>query len=91
MNDSGAPTRLDMLRFLERVQVADLDRTRKWIAAEERREAERQRDAPARSSAPDWLIAMGSAGGTPWMGTSAAATWRASAIVAPIEARRCGP
>jgi hypothetical protein len=55
MNDLGAPTRLDMLRFLERVQLGDLDRTRKWIAAEERRETERQRGAQAQASAPDWL------------------------------------
>ncbi|MFE6755582.1 hypothetical protein ACFVDQ_18535 [Streptomyces sp. NPDC057684] len=91
MNDSDAPARLDMLRFLERVQVADPDRTRKWIAAEERRETARQRDVQVRSSAPDWLIEMRSAGGTSWMCTSAADTWQASAIVAPIEARRCGP
>ncbi|CAL9677787.1 hypothetical protein SUDANB105_08098 (plasmid) [Streptomyces sp. enrichment culture] len=45
-----------MLRFLERVQVADLERTRRWIADEERRDAERQRGIAARPPAPDWLI-----------------------------------
>jgi hypothetical protein len=40
MNDR--PSRLEMLRFLERVQAADLERTRRWIAEEERRLAERQ-------------------------------------------------
>ncbi|MFF1760393.1 DUF6233 domain-containing protein [Streptomyces sp. NPDC058266] len=65
MNDSTSPTRLDLLRFLERVQVGDLDRTRRWIAAEERRETERQRGAQARLPAPDWLIEMGLGGRDP--------------------------
>ncbi|MER5584137.1 DUF6233 domain-containing protein [Streptomyces asoensis] len=58
MNDHPA-SRLDQLRFLERVQLADLERTRKWIAAEERRDAERQRGEQARPPAPDWLIELG--------------------------------
>ncbi|TXJ75434.1 hypothetical protein E2C11_23260 [Streptomyces lavendulae] len=33
------PSRLDLLRFLERVQLADLERTRRWIAEEEQRAA----------------------------------------------------
>jgi hypothetical protein len=45
-----------MLRFLERVQLRDLERTRRWIANEERREAERQRGLAARPPTPDWLI-----------------------------------
>ncbi|MGW6138099.1 DUF6233 domain-containing protein [Streptomyces sp. NPDC055140] len=65
MNDSTSPTRLDLLRFLERVQVGDLDRTRRWIAAEERREAERQRGVQAGPPAPDWLIEMGLGGRDP--------------------------
>jgi hypothetical protein len=65
MNDSSAPTRLDKLRFLERVQVGDLDRTRRWIAAEERRETERHRGAQARPPASDWLIEMGLGGRAP--------------------------
>lgn len=48
-----------MLRFLERVQVGDLERTRRWIADEERRETERQRGEQARPPAPDWLLEMG--------------------------------
>ncbi|WP_172629517.1 hypothetical protein [Streptomyces sp. NL15-2K] len=51
MNDPGLP-RLAMLRFLERVQERDLARTRRWIADEERREAERQRGIQARPLAP---------------------------------------
>jgi hypothetical protein len=50
-------SRLDLLRFLERVQVADLERTRGWIAAEEARLAEiaaRQPPAPP----PDWELEL---------------------------------
>lgn len=50
---------LDALRFLERVQVRDLARTRRWIADAERREAERLRGEQARPPAPDWLIELG--------------------------------
>jgi hypothetical protein len=53
------PSRLDLLRFLERVQVADLERTRRWIADEERKTAEKQRGIDARPPAPDWLLEMG--------------------------------
>ncbi|WP_338704291.1 DUF6233 domain-containing protein (plasmid) [Streptomyces sp. Q6] len=59
MND---PTRLDLLRFLERVQEGDLARTRRWIAAEEQRQAERARGAAARPPEPDWLIEQGLTG-----------------------------
>ncbi|MFI9339993.1 DUF6233 domain-containing protein [Streptomyces sp. NPDC052773] len=52
------PPRLATLRFLERVQLRDLERTRRWIADEERREAERQRGA-ARPAPPDWLLELG--------------------------------
>ncbi|MFF1631572.1 DUF6233 domain-containing protein [Streptomyces sp. NPDC058272] len=58
MNDSSA-SRLDQLLFLKRVQEHDLERTRRWIAAEERRQAERRRGAEARPPAPDWLIEQG--------------------------------
>ncbi|MEV6838866.1 DUF6233 domain-containing protein [Streptomyces sp. NPDC051133] len=60
MNDDRPLTRLDMLRFARRVvehqaarQLALMDR---WIADEERREAERQRRLAVRQAAPDWLI-----------------------------------
>jgi hypothetical protein len=59
VNDPASPSRLDLLRFLERVQLADLERTRRWIADEERREAERQRGEQARPEPPDWLIEYG--------------------------------
>ncbi|MFI6561335.1 DUF6233 domain-containing protein [Streptomyces sp. NPDC050534] len=58
MNDPVL-SRLELLRFLQRVQERDLARTRRWIAEEERREAERQRGLNARPPAPQWLIDVG--------------------------------
>jgi hypothetical protein len=58
MNDPGL-SRLATLRFLERVQERDLARTRRWIAQEEQREAERRHRLAARPPAPDWLIERG--------------------------------
>ncbi|MFC9682698.1 DUF6233 domain-containing protein [Streptomyces sp. NPDC056948] len=58
MNDPES-SRLALLRFLERVQERDLDRTRRWIADEERREAERLRGVERRPPAPEWLIERG--------------------------------
>jgi hypothetical protein len=52
-------SRLDQLLFLKRVQEADLERTRRWIAAEERRQAEQRRGEQARPPEPDWLIEQG--------------------------------
>jgi hypothetical protein len=48
-----------------RRNIGDLDRTRRWIAAEERRETERQRGAQAQPPAPDWLIEIGLGGRDP--------------------------
>ncbi|AZP17836.1 hypothetical protein EJC51_18055 [Streptomyces aquilus] len=59
MNDPLPLTRLDVLRFLERVQVRDLERTRRWIADEERRENERLRREERRPPEPEWLIQYG--------------------------------
>jgi hypothetical protein len=58
VNDPG-PSRLALLRFLERVQERDLARTRQWIANEERREAEQRRGRKARLPSPEWLIEAG--------------------------------
>ncbi|WP_194279790.1 DUF6233 domain-containing protein [Streptomyces sp. SYP-A7193] len=58
MNEPG-PTRLVLLRFLERVQLRDLERTRHWIADEERREQERRRGIRDRPVSPDWLLEQG--------------------------------
>lgn len=57
MDDSGS--RLALLRFLERVQERDLARTRRWIADEERRQAEHQRGIEARPPKLEWLIERG--------------------------------
>ncbi|MGW5736986.1 MULTISPECIES: DUF6233 domain-containing protein [Streptomyces] len=65
MNDPTPLTRLDLLRFLERVQERDLARTRGWIADEERRAGERIRGEQGRPSAPDWLIEQGLDGRAP--------------------------
>ncbi|GGV45510.1 DUF6233 domain-containing protein [Streptomyces spectabilis] len=60
MHDTAPESpRLTALRFLERVQVGDLERTRRWIAAEEQRETERARGAAARPPTPDWLLETG--------------------------------
>ncbi|MEU9214824.1 DUF6233 domain-containing protein [Streptomyces sp. NPDC048415] len=63
MNDSGP--RLDLLRFLERVQERDLARTRRWIAEEERRETERRRGEQRRPPVPDWVLQLGIGQGRP--------------------------
>lgn len=60
-----SPSRLDVLRFLERVQLRDLERTRRWIADEERREAERLRGLAARPPVPDWILEMSLGGRHP--------------------------
>lgn len=58
MSDANV-SRLALLRFLEEVQKRDLERTRRWIAVEEQREAERRRRMEARPPAPDWLLERG--------------------------------
>jgi hypothetical protein len=54
VSDSPA-SRLDLLRFLEKVQLRDLDRTRGWIAAEEQRLAEQSARLPP-APPPDWEL-----------------------------------
>ncbi|MFI8499482.1 DUF6233 domain-containing protein [Streptomyces sp. NPDC085524] len=56
MSDSS-PSRLDLLRFLERVQVGDLERTRGWIAAEEKRQAELSARLPP-APPPEWELEL---------------------------------
>lgn len=50
---------------LERVQLCDLERTRRWIADEERRETERRRGIDARPGPPDRLLDHGINGRSP--------------------------
>ncbi|WP_432182064.1 DUF6233 domain-containing protein [Streptomyces sp. NBC_00063] len=64
MNDNSTP-RLDMLRFARRIAVQQVEQIDRWIAAEERREAEHRHGEQARPPAPDWLIEMGLGGRDP--------------------------
>ncbi|MER5725648.1 MULTISPECIES: DUF6233 domain-containing protein [Streptomyces] len=52
-------SRLDKLLFLLRVQEQQLDVTRRWIADEERRQAERIQGERARPPLPDWVMELG--------------------------------
>ncbi|MFJ9033035.1 DUF6233 domain-containing protein [Streptomyces sp. NPDC102274] len=45
-------SRLEALRFLEKVQLRDLERTRRWIAMEEGRTAE----TATRQPPPEWVV-----------------------------------
>lgn len=57
VNDSTSLTRLDLLRFLERVQKRDLARTRRWIAEEEARAVQQERRQETEERvAPDWIL-----------------------------------
>ncbi|GAA2945878.1 MULTISPECIES: DUF6233 domain-containing protein [Streptomyces] len=56
---SEQSSRLEMLRFLLRVQEQQLHATRRWIADEERREAERHQGEQARPPQPDWVLELG--------------------------------
>ncbi|MEE1930840.1 DUF6233 domain-containing protein [Streptomyces sp. TRM 70351] len=57
------PSRLQLLHFTRRVVVqqatAALAQVDGWIAAEERREAERRRGQQNRPTPPDWLVQYG--------------------------------
>ncbi|MER7693861.1 DUF6233 domain-containing protein [Streptomyces sp. NPDC097610] len=46
-------------------QLADFECSRRWIAAEQRREEERQRGAAARPPAPGWVIEQALDGHSP--------------------------
>ncbi|MFD9571939.1 DUF6233 domain-containing protein [Streptomyces sp. NPDC059982] len=64
MDAQPPPTpRLELLRFLERVQLRDLRRTRDWIADEERHAAAEAARRPA--PPPEWLIEHGIGTGRP--------------------------
>ncbi|MEU9031922.1 DUF6233 domain-containing protein [Streptomyces sp. NPDC048383] len=89
MSDSST-ARLDLLRFLERVQVRDLKRTRDWIAVEEQllaASAER-RPAPA---PPAWLVEHGIGAGRPAVRVHTGDCWDTRTRCKPAtldEARR---
>ncbi|GAA0291286.1 hypothetical protein GCM10010302_32320 [Streptomyces polychromogenes] len=66
--DQHSPARLEQLRFLERVQLQDLRRTRDWIATEERLIAAQARPAAraAASGVADRARGRPPAGPTAW-------------------------
>ncbi|MFJ3184424.1 DUF6233 domain-containing protein [Streptomyces sp. NPDC086796] len=64
MSEDG-PSRLVMLRFARRVAVQHLDQIDRWIATEERWEAERQQGEQARPPEPDWVVELGIGQGAP--------------------------
>ncbi|MEV6786659.1 DUF6233 domain-containing protein [Streptomyces sp. NPDC051098] len=61
MNDRP-PSRLELLRFLQRVQLQQLDQTRRWLLQEEDRA---QRDAHVAPPPPDWVVEYGIGAGRP--------------------------
>ncbi|WP_327744669.1 DUF6233 domain-containing protein [Streptomyces europaeiscabiei] len=66
---TDAASRLELLRFARRVIVqqaeASLAQLDRWIAVEERREAERRRGEERRPLPPEWLIERGIGAGSP--------------------------
>ncbi|MEV0097336.1 DUF6233 domain-containing protein [Streptomyces sp. NPDC050738] len=57
MSDESAASRLTALEFLERVQVRDLARTRRWIVDAQRRVGEEQiRRERAAQPPPEWTF-----------------------------------
>ncbi|MFJ3878085.1 DUF6233 domain-containing protein [Streptomyces sp. NPDC090077] len=84
MSDSPA-TRLAQLRFLERVQLQDLARTRDWIAAEEKLlEVEAHRLPPP--PPPDWLIEHGIGTGRPPVRVHVGGCWDTKSRCKPATA-----
>lgn len=61
MSESTSEERLAQLRFLRRVQAADLARTDRWIADAERLAAEHARRRPP-PPPPDWCVQYGMGG-----------------------------
>jgi hypothetical protein len=60
------------------VQLRDLERTRRWIADEERWETERRHSVAARSAPPDWLLKLGLNGHSPPVYVHAGRCWNTS-------------
>ncbi|MFD5419520.1 DUF6233 domain-containing protein [Streptomyces sp. NPDC127069] len=80
-----SPSRLDLLRFLERVQVGDLQRTRDWIAAEEWRLAVEEARQPA-PPPPDWLLEHGIGTGRPPVRVHVGGCWDTKTRCKPTTA-----
>ncbi|MEU3317092.1 DUF6233 domain-containing protein [Streptomyces sp. NPDC006662] len=86
---STAASRLELLRFLERVQLQDLQRTRDWIAAEEQLVAAQAERRPA-PPPPEWLIEHGIGTGRPAVRVHTGQCWdtRSRCKPASVEAAR---
>lgn len=78
------PSRLDLLRFLERVQLGDLERTRGWIAAEEQRLAAEDARLPP-PPPPDWVIEHSIGAGRPPVRVHVGSCWNAGARCTPAD------
>jgi hypothetical protein len=79
------PSRLELLRFLERIQLRDLARTRAWIATEEQRAAaEAARKPPALPpEPPEWGLERSPLHGHPPLMLHTGPCWRPRR---PVEA-----
>jgi hypothetical protein len=62
VSDLRSPSRLEILRGLERYLLREVDRVRQWIAVEEDRERRAAHTPPPR---PDWLVQLELTGGRP--------------------------
>lgn len=83
MSDSHS-SRLTLLRFLERVQIQDLERTRGWIAEEEQRlavEASRLPPPPP----PEWLVEYGIGAGRPPIRVHVGGCWDTRSRCKPAD------
>ncbi|MFE4212253.1 DUF6233 domain-containing protein [Streptomyces sp. NPDC056844] len=76
-------SRIDLLRFLKRVQEQDLARTRQWIASEEQRLAEIA-DRRTPPPPPDWLVEQGIGVGRPIVAVHQGSCRMAGKRTAPI-------
>ncbi|MEW1637543.1 DUF6233 domain-containing protein [Streptomyces sp. NPDC093801] len=86
---SPGASRLEQLRFLERVQLQDLRRTRDWIATEERLLAAHGDRKPA-PTPPEWLIEHGIGTGRPAVRVHTGGCWdtRTRCKAATVDAAR---
>ncbi|WP_329387374.1 DUF6233 domain-containing protein [Streptomyces sp. NBC_01351] len=78
------PSRLDLLRFLERVQIGDLERTRGWIQAEEQRLASEAKRVPP-APPPDWLLEHGIGVGRAPVRVHVGSCWDTRSRCLPVE------
>lgn len=85
MESPRGSSRLDLLRFLERVQVQDLQRTRDWIATEEQLLTAQAGRRPA-PPPPEWLIEHGIGTGRPAVRVHTGECWDTRTRCKPASA-----